>query len=747
MLVNLLPHKVEAGGGSPCQQPIVSRYCSSTQIDLLTPQKARAKVFLSQILKIYRPELSLGQLLWSEEEEDIDEINSFHKKYSIPQLVTAELSYLEGEKQEDKFLDEAFFSGPQCYAGGSFTNLASYYQGLSTSGLDRETIRYLAFVRLLLIQDCVLDTDAYIGNDKTKKHFQKIREGKAKGWLNYIEAAAFYHDGFYPEAADLFATIALEETDAGRGSGWLVETTRYMEILSLFHKGREGQDEVFLPTVFNSFTEAFVTEFPHSEYLKHVEGMSVGIWLHYNERERYYKELLQMLAKSHVLNGRSVELDYLDELFINALLANIGEISEYPIEHGNGFTLLPAILSKSGEVSSLCEQSNRLPQKTPPELIKYIEMSCAYLLDGTAPDTSVFVDTPLFAHAKAFGAQALLLSGDLEEEAGVFAEIAMGLELPLKDLLGLRSLQFEARLKQNDPEAFIQSDKITGPKKPMELLIMDAVLYEQVSRYFLSPKQLEESLAGENDELLKFALVRPHLDEAMVQENWKAAEALSNLIQWRDLLAIKALDVSGKLSIEISNYTEVVNNVSILARGEKDPKALADVAYFLYENHIAPRCGYERPRLIQEHLSNCDAGYIAPSANGMVRVEPRPAKETRAPLEMFSGALDVYKGREGFQAEEARLLRVMIYCAKGAKNVAYCLRWKKIPKSSFKGWFEDLNLHYPKKEHIEYWFYDLPDYSIFGEGDDHSVEQAYWYDEDAYLGYLDGGPDSLEAPE
>ncbi|MEH6630427.1 MAG: hypothetical protein V7776_06365 [Halopseudomonas aestusnigri] len=747
MLVNLPPHKVEAGGGPPCQQPIVSRYCSSTQIDLLTPQKGRAKVFLSQILKLYRPELSLSQLRWSEKEENIDEVNSFHKKYDIPQLVSNELSYLEGETQEEKFLDEAFFSDPQCYAGGSFTNLASYHQGLSTSGLDRETIRYLAFVRLLLIQDCVLDTDAYIGNDKTKKHFQKIREGEAKGWLDYIEAVAFYHDGFYPEAADLFATIAREETEAGRKSGWLVETTRYMEVLSLFHKGREGQDEVFLPTVFNSFTEAFVTDFPHSEYRKHVEGMSVGIWLHYDERERYYKELLQMLARGHVLTDRSIELDNLDELSLNALLANISEIAEYPIEHGNGFTLLPAILSKSGEVSSLCEQSSRLPQKTPSELIKYIEMSCAYLLGGTAPDTTIFADTPLFAHAKAFEAQAFLLAGNMEEEAVVMAEMAMGLELPPKDLLGLRSLQFEARLKQNEPEVFIKSDKISGPKKPMELSIMDAVLYEQVSRFFLSPKQLEESLVGEEDELLKFALVRPHLDEAMIQENWKAAETLSNLIQWRDLLVIKALDVSGKLSIEINNYTEVINNISILARGEKDPEALADVAYFLYENHIAPRCGYERPKLIQEHLSTCDAGYIVPSVKGMVRVEPRPAKETRAPLEMFSGALDVYKEREGFQAEEARLLRVMIYCAKGAKNVAYCLRWKKIPKSSFKGWFEDLNLHYPKKEHIEYWFYDLPDYSIFGESGEHSVEQAYWYDEDAYLGYLDGGPYRLEVPE
>ncbi len=749
MLVNLLPHNVDAGGGPSCQQPIVSRYCSSTQIDLLTPQKGRAKVLLSQVLKIYRPELSLGQMQWTDTEENIDEVPVFHEQYKIPELAGVELGFLEGEKSEEKFLEDAFFVGPQCYAGGSFTNLAQYYRGLSISGLDRETVRYLALLRLLLIQDCVLDTDAYMESDKTKAHLKKIKEGEGKGWFDYIKAAAFYHDGFFPEAADLFANIAREENEAGRKSGWLVETTRYMEVLSLFHKGREGQDEVFLPTVFNSFTEAFVTDFPRSEYRKHVEDMAVGIWLHYDDRERYYKELIQRLTRSRILSDRTAEIDYLDELSINALMANIQELADYPIEHGNGFTLLPAILSKAGDVSRLCEQAKNLPQETPADLISYIEMSCAYLLEGTTPDSSAFVDTPLFVHAKAFEVQALILSGKLKQEGDVIAEIALGLEPPLKDLLGLRSLQLEARLKLNVPEEFIASDKIRGSNKPMELSIMDAVLYEQVSRYFLSAKQLEESLTGEDDALLKFALIRPHLDEAMIQENWKAAEALFSLVQWSDLLAIKALDVSGKLSIEISNYAEVISNVTILARGEKDAKALADVAYFLYENHIAPRCGYERPSLIQEHLSSCDAGYIVPTDKGMVRAKSRNVKEIRAPIEMFAGALDVYKGQEGFQAEEARLLRVMIYCAKGAKNVAYCLRWKKIPKASFKSWFEDLNLHYDKKEHVQYWFYDLPDNSTLSEASDEfmETEQQYWYDDDAYVGYLDGGPYSLDINE
>ncbi|MFD2203997.1 hypothetical protein [Kiloniella antarctica] len=747
VLATLISHETKAGGGEPCQQPIVSRYCSSTEIDLLTPQKGRAKVLLKQILKIYRPELSLGSEMWSEDNDNIDEVTRFFNAFDIPALARTELGYLEGEKQDEKFLNDVFFSHPQCYAGGSFSNLAQYYQGIVRSGLDRETVRYLAFLRLLLVQDCVLDTDTYISSEKTKKHLQIIKAGEAKGWFDYIEAAAFYHDGFYPEAADLFATIAREETEAERTSGWLVETTRYMEILALFHKGREGQDDVFLPTVFNSFTEAFVSDFPNSTYRKHVEDMSVGIWLHYDERERYFNELIKMLSRRDVLNDRAAELDDLEELSINALLANITEISEYPIEHGNGFTLLPAILSGSKEISSLCAQVRHLPKKTPQELINYIGMSCAYLLKGTMPNTSVFAETPLYTHAKAFEAQALLLEGKLDEETSVFKEVATKSDLPLKDLLGLRSRQFEARLKHNEPAAFVRSSKLDGAKVPMELVIMDAVLYEQLSRYFLSAKELEESLEIEANELLRFSLIRPHLDEAMVQENWKAAKGLSALIQWQDLLANKTLEASDKLTIEIRNYAEVIEDVLALAHDNANPKALADVAYFLYKNHIVPSCGYERTSLIQAYLSTCDPEYFVPSDKGIVRVGSKSLKDIRAPVEIFSEALEIYKRKTGGKAEKARLLRVMIFCAKGAKNVAYCLRRKKIPKAHFKGWFEDLNLHYPSKERIEYWFYDLPDYSVFGEGDDTSVEQQYWYDEDAYLGYLDGGPYSPEFVE
>ncbi len=743
--MNLLPLDANAGGGPPCQEPIVSRYCSSTQIDLLTPQQGRAKVFLSQILKIYRPKILLGQIEWPKENEDIEEVTLFHDKYDIQNIARDELRYLEGEKQEDKFLNGTFFSTAQCYAGGNFTNLARYYQGLEQSGLERETIRYLALLRLLLIQDCMLDTDVYIDSTKTKERFQDLKNGLARGWLGYIEAVAFYHDGFYPEAADLFATIAREEKEAEQATGWLVETARYMEVLSLFHKGREGQGEVFLPTIFNSFTEAFVSDFPRSEYRKHIEDMSAGIWLHYNERERYYQELITKLDGSHIFNDRTAGLDHLDELTVNALFANIADIAEYPIEHQNGYTLLPAILSKAGDVSDLCAQRNDLSITTPAELNNYIEMSCGYLLGGTALDVSAFTGTPLFIHAKAFEAQTFILAGKMEEQGNVFSQIAFSPELSLKDLFGLRSLQVEARLKQKRPKAFILNDKITGSNKPASLSIMDAVLYEQISRYFLSATQLDESLAGEKQQLLKFSLIRPHLDEAMIQENWKAAEAFSSIVEWDALLASKALTVSGKLSIEISNYSKIAESLSILAKGGEAPEALADVAYFLYENHVAPRCGYERPRLIDDHLAVCDSGYLAPSEKGMVRVETRPVKEIRAPIEMLSEALDIYKRRDGFEVEEARLLRIMVYCAKGGKNVSYCLRWKNIPKAKFKGWFEDLNLNYPRKEHIQYWFYDLPYFSNSSEEEADNVEQQYWYDEDAYLGYLDGTPYELDS--
>ncbi|WP_299377117.1 hypothetical protein [uncultured Kiloniella sp.] len=758
LIASLLPRELEAGGGPPCQQPIASRYCSSTQLNMLVPQKGRAKVFLEQLIRGYRPEL-LESIDGSDDELEISKgIRDFHKTYRIEELTSKELGAFVRKENEEFFAKGDYLTQAYCYSGGNFSNLHSYYMGLKSSDLGQDEIRHLAMMRLALVQDCLFNLDDYLKTSQTFQGHVRKEQGLYKNWSQYIEAAAFYHDGFFPEAAELFAMIALEEKNEGRETGWLIETARYMEVLALFHNGREGQEKVFLPAIFNSFTEAFLTDFPQSEYRRHVEDMEIGIWLHYGDRDRYYTKLLDEIAGKQLLTSDDDQTDQLDHLAINALRSNIDEIAIRPLKHRNGITLLASLLSKSQDASKseelegLCSQIEMVTSGEYDEIETYSEMVCDYLLKGKEPSSNAYKNTPLYSHAQAFVAVVNLEGGKFESAGMQINDIAVGNATSLEDLFALRSKQLEVRLKDKTPLAFIledaiQNDNFNDDGQFSELTILDTVLYEQISRYFLSTNDFISALSGTDNPLLKFALIRPHLDEAMIQEDWQGAALLSKRLDWEAVLKAGALDKSSKLRDEVQLYADLEQDLETLSlgqyRGRERAKALSDVAYFLYKNHIAPRCSYARSKLINRYLENCQPVYVHLAGEG-VWAENKTTDQPRSPIEMFTEALDLYGKEKETIAEQARLLRIMIFCAKGAKNVSYCLRWKNIPKKQFQNWFETLAVKYPKSERVKYWYYDLPFYSgVYTNSDGEKLDQEYWYEEDAYLGYLDGGPYGL----
>lgn len=747
LIASLLPRELEAGGGPPCQQPIASRYCSSTQLNMLVPQKGRAKVFLEQLIRGYRPEL-LESIDRSDDELEISKgIRDFHKTYRIEELTSKELGAFVRKENEELFAKGDYLTQAYCYSGGNFSNLHSYYMGLKSSDLDQYEIRHLAMMRLALVQDCLFNLDDYVKTSQTFQGHVRREQGLYKNWSQYIEAAAFYHDGFFPEAAELFAMIALEEKNEGRETGWLIETARYMEVLALFHNGREGQEKVFLPGIFNSFTEAFLTNFPQSEYRQHVEDMEIGIWLHYGDRDRYYTELLDEIAGNQLLTSDDDQIDQLDHLAINALRANIEEIATRSLKHRNGITLLAAILSKPDDIEDLCAQTKNVASGQYQEIEAYSAMVCDYLLKGQKPSSDAYTNTPLFSHAQAFEAMVNLEEGDFNTAGMQISNIAAGKTTSLEDLFALRTRQLEVRLKNKAPLAFILEDGIEENSQLAELTILDTVLYEQVSRYFLSTNDFISALSGTDNPLLKFALIRPHLEEAMIQEDWQGAALLSKRLDWEAVLKAGALDKSSKLRDEVQLYADLEQDLETLSlgqdRGQVRAKALSDVAYFLYENHVAPRCSYARTKLIDQYLENCQAVYVH-LATENVWAENKAVDQPRAPIEMFAEALDLFGKEKETTAERARLLRIMIFCAKGANNVSYCLRWKDIPKKQFQYWFETLALKYPKSERVKYWYYDLPFYTgVYTNRAGQELDQEYWYEEDAYLGYLDGGPYGL----
>ena len=107
-------------------------------------------------------------------------------------------------------------------------------------------------------------------------------------------------------------------------------------------------------------------------------------------------------------------------------------------------------------------------------------------------------------------------------------------------------------------------------------------------------------------------------------------------------------------------------------------------------------------------LARCDAGdtsWTQMLSDYSCKSKPAAENVAVAPIEMFSRALRQYK-LPVRTAEEASLLRIMIYCFKGYSNRVNCALGdtEDYPEDMRKGYFDRLKSEFPPSEHVEYWY-------------------------------------------
>lgn len=144
----------------------------------------------------------------------------------------------------------------------------------------------------------------------------------------------------------------------------------------------------------------------------------------------------------------------------------------------------------------------------------------------------------------------------------------------------------------------------------------------------------------------------------------------------------------------VAGYTEAISLVERLLDDPEDADALTRLGYFRYSKQLWFNCDY-RETLWARTLS----------AYGCKNL-PATSKKPLAPIEMFSQALSHYKEQPMRTAEEASLLRIMIYCFKGRTNASNCTfgDTENYPESARKGYFDRLIKEFPTSEHAEYWY-------------------------------------------
>lgn len=204
---------------------------------------------------------------------------------------------------------------------------------------------------------------------------------------------------------------------------------------------------------------------------------------------------------------------------------------------------------------------------------------------------------------------------------------------------------------------------------------------------------------GDDDELhplIRFYAVEPTLRSSLMYADYQGFIRASKFLRSESFASgLKELHPDVYQPAEmISGYTEAISLAERLIDDPEDADALTQLAYFRYSKHLIARCG-AGDTLWTQMLDDysCKGKHAAESV-------------AVAPIEMFSRALRQYKKLPVRTAEEASLLRIMIYCFKGYSNRMNCALGdtEDYPEDVRKGYFNRLKSEFPSSEHVEYWY-------------------------------------------
>ncbi len=170
--------------------------------------------------------------------------------------------------------------------------------------------------------------------------------------------------------------------------------------------------------------------------------------------------------------------------------------------------------------------------------------------------------------------------------------------------------------------------------------------------------------------------------------------------EYGEFLAVAAKVFDGKAQFDhpriaelASGYRKIIRVAEGLATDQSDPGSLVDMGFFLYSNRIFYRCHAPGVTLWEQTLGAC-------------KDENARHPDTVIPIEMFNRALDRFAQSPQRSPEEARALRIMIYCFKGGENRHNCARDRlaNYPESTRRSWFRRLNRDFPTKERVKFWY-------------------------------------------
>lgn len=187
--------------------------------------------------------------------------------------------------------------------------------------------------------------------------------------------------------------------------------------------------------------------------------------------------------------------------------------------------------------------------------------------------------------------------------------------------------------------------------------------------------------------LIRFLAAEPTLRENLLKENYSAFVETTEHLFDADFEKEFAKSKTKKGTELISEYRGVLPKVKTLIRNPKDANALTNIGYFIYAQHLHPKCLGEET-LWETTLQVCNKERLKETSSDFVR-----------PIDLFLKALSIYKTQPIRASEEAKVLRILIYCFKGYENQNNCTRGSedKFPESLRKGFFQRLHKYFPEK--------------------------------------------------
>ena len=518
------------------------------------------------------------------------------------------------------------------------------------------------------------------------------RFSEISGWLNYLAAAVRYHDRSYflnpTETGELI--LVFEKIAREHSQGWVGEAAYFTSLQLRFEiiQAELEENSFYDLLVWRQKFHEFSSLYPSSAYKLTLQEYASGLDFYDGAKERHFRHVVDLINRglSKLLKQVPISRFESEALFafpryLDAQTWSAIKTTDHPLIWD--FAILKAG-SDNDLLAGLCSSK--------PAGGSIGNEVCEQVRSGEQLITPAFELTP---EAKIARIQLLTVSREYSKALGLLGSLGKDNEATV--ILALGHMFSSADLS-NDLYAYIQALIAFAAKWPDDDLLQLLVNYQLTiySEFLMSAEDMRQLLASPLAPQILFAILKPHIEQAILYGNYDDALILSENLDF-SFREIAENDLSYDMASRDNSLIDVIN-----ALGKDGPMQNYAVGSHIYLFGLIPSCMARVPMPLRPRKIN-SCGYMLFDGSEVKFVKKKQTDLGQIPVRLFRSAQENLSSSEIPSNLEIKILNRLIYCFKGSNRRFSCTRKDLVEKTEVRRWFVRLNKGEQRQKH---WYFD-----------------------------------------